>query len=239
MKFALIGYGRMGKAIEEEALKRGHDICAILRREDLPFTSAVFGNADAIIEFSHPGSAADNILAGIHAGIPVISGTTGWLDRFEEVCEKTLNLQGAFLHASNFSIGVNVTMAVNRYLGRIMNRLDAYNIALHEVHHIHKLDAPSGTAITLAEDLVKLLHNKHSWTCAPVAGEDQLLITSQREGEVPGTHVITWKSDIDAITLKHEAHNRRGFAQGAVIAAEWITGKKGIFTMRDVLNMNE
>ena len=236
-KIALFGYGKMGKAIERIALSRGHHICA--RINDGTETDP-WEEADVIIDFSLPEVAFGNIEKGLKAGIPVISGTTGWLDRYEEALELCQQQKGAFLYASNFSLGVNLFFALNSYLAQLMGARKEYRAELSETHHIHKLDAPSGTAITLAEDLIK--HTDYTGYSLVEEGKHpentrDLPIIAYREGEVPGTHHLTYSSEVDQVELIHTAHNRDGFALGAVIAVEWIQGKSGVFTMKDVLNL--
>lgn len=235
MKIALFGYGKMGKAIERIALSRNHEICA---RINVGTDTDPWEEADVIIDFSLPEVAFANIEKGLKAGIPVISGTTGWLDRYEEATRLCTKQNGAFLYASNFSLGVNLFFALNEQLAQLMGPRKEYQAKLTETHHIHKLDAPSGTAITLAEGVIK--HSAYS--DFHLEGEedkvpDSLPIESIREGEVPGTHQLIYYSEVDQIELTHTAHNRDGFALGAVIAAEWILGKTGVFTMKDVLNL--
>lgn len=238
MKIALVGYGKMGKAIEEIAIERGHEI--VLRSTSkTPITPEQLKNIDAAIEFSIPATVLNNIDLLLEAGIPTVVGTTGWNHALAAVGEKVSAKNGALLHASNFSIGVNIFFKVNEYLAKIMNKQEAYSCDMTEIHHMQKLDAPSGTAITLAEQIMANHDNYSAYYCKenneePV--ENGINITALREPEVPGTHIINYKSEIDTITIKHEAHNRKGFALGAVVAAEWIHDKKGVFTMQDVLN---
>lgn len=232
MKIALLGYGRMGQAIEKTAMERGHDIVI---RKDMEPLKMDLGLADVAIDFSHPNAAFENIVSCLEAGVPVVSGTTGWLDRYEEAktfCAKT---QGAFLYASNFSIGVNLFFNLNAYLSRMMRSLKDYDVALEEIHHVHKLDAPSGTAISLAEDILEQ-SEKDSWSLDKGSNKE-LFIGVKREGEVPGTHKVRYSSEVDSIEIKHTAHNRTGFALGAVVASEWLIGKNGVFSMSDVLNL--
>jgi 4-hydroxy-tetrahydrodipicolinate reductase len=232
MKFALLGYGRMGKAIEQIALDRGHQIvCKI----DKNLSEGKLHEADAAINFSIPDAAADNISSALNQRVPVVCGTTGWLDAYQQVTQTALEKNTAFLYASNFSVEVNLFFKLNKVLAQMMHPHKEYRASMEETHHIHKLDAPSGTAITLAEGI---LENSDliDWKLDEDA-KDSLSIQSYREGEVPGTHSIKYKSTIDDITIEHKAHNRKGFALGAVIAAEWIVGKKGIFKMDDVLNL--
>ena len=232
MKFALLGYGRMGKAIEQIALDRGHQIvCKI----DKNLSEGKLHEADAAINFSIPDAAADNISSALNQRVPVVCGTTGWLDAYQQVTQTSLEKNTAFLYASNFSVGVNLFFKLNKVLAQMMHPHKEYRASMEETHHIHKLDAPSGTAITLAEGIIEN-SDLIDWKLDEDA-KDSLSIQSYREGEVPGTHSIKYKSTIDDITIEHKAHNRKGFALGAVIAAEWIVGKKGIFKMDDVLNL--
>jgi len=237
MKIALIGYGKMGRMIEKIALQRGHEIvCKIDVDNTADFGSPEFASADVAIEFSVPTSAVANYRRAFDAGIPVVSGTTGWLSELGKVSGWVENERLKFLYSSNFSVGVNLFMAVNRYLARIIKSYPQYTPSEHEIHHIHKLDHPSGTAITLAEELVAEEGKLQGWTEDASKSADRLLITHEREGEVPGTHIITWDSEVDKISIKHEAKSREGFALGAVIAAEWLYERvPGIYTMRDVM----
>ena len=234
MKIALIGYGKMGRMIEKIALDRGHEIvCKIDVDNQSDFGSAEFASADVAIEFTTPKTAVGNIERSFAAGVPVVCGTTGWLeqmDHIKDLCEQT---NGALFYASNYSLGVNIFMAVNSYLAKIMNGFKQYDPTINEVHHIHKLDHPSGTAITLAEGIMSQLERKNAWT--EEADAEGLLITHQREGEVPGIHTITWDSAEDTISMRHEAKGREGLALGAVAAAEWLAGRQGFYTMADML----
>ncbi len=232
MNIALLGYGKMGKLIEKTALERGHKIVAI---KDIESPIQDYDQVDVAIDFSTPEIAADNILEGLQNGVPVISGTTGWLDRYKEVAETSENSGVAFLYASNFSLGVNVFFALNSYLARLMGPLDQYKVSMEETHHIHKLDAPSGTAITLAEGIIE--HTAYENWDSEESEHHTIPIKSERRGEVPGTHLIQYSSEVDDIEIKHTAHSRAGFALGAVVAAEWIIGKKGVYSMADVLNL--
>ena len=231
MKIGLLGYGRMGKAIEKIALERGHEI---VYKIDKDYNHGNLIKADVAINFSIPSAAVNNVIIALENSIPVICGTTGWLDHYKKVTQIALHKKTAFLYASNFSIGVNLFFKLNKTLAKIVQNQSDYKASVEEIHHIHKLDAPSGTAITLAEGILENSSLKQ-W-CQQDAGEDELEIKSIREGEVPGIHTIQYKSDIDSITIRHEAFDRKGFAYGALIAAEWIVGKKGIFKMDDVLN---
>ena len=232
MKFALLGYGKMGKAIEQIALERGHEIvCKI----DINLAEGKLQGADAAINFSIPNAAVDNITSALHQSVPVVCGTTGWLDAFPQVTRTVMENNTAFLYASNFSVGVNLFFKLNKILAQIMHPQKEYSVSIQETHHIHKLDAPSGTAISLAEGIIENTDLKQ-WKMNE-GTKDSITIQSYRKGEVPGTHNVKYESLIDEITIEHKAYNRIGFAQGAVIAAEWIVGKKGVFKMEDVLNL--
>ena len=233
MKIALLGYGKMGKVIEKIALERGHEI---VLKKDHDSTFAGIENADVAIDFSVPDSAVVNISECLNNGIPVISGTTGWLTDYPKMVELCNAKNGSFIYGSNFSLGVNVFFELNEYLAKMMANLKQYNVSMEEIHHTQKLDAPSGTAITLAEGVIK--HTDYAnWTLeTPISNE--IHIEAKRIENVPGTHSIFYDSEVDQIEIKHTAHSREGFALGAVIAAEWLVGKKGVFTMKDVLGLN-
>ena len=233
MKIALLGYGKMGKVIEKIALERGHEI---VLKKDHDSTFAGIENADVAIDFSVPDSAVVNISECLNNGIPVISGTTGWLTNYPKMVELCNAKNGSFIYGSNFSLGVNVFFELNEYLAKMMTNLKQYNVSMEEIHHTQKLDAPSGTAITLAEGVIK--HTDYAnWTLeTPISNE--IHIEAKRIESVPGTHSIFYDSEVDQIEIKHTAHSREGFALGAVIAAEWLVGKKGVFTMKDVLGLN-
>lgn len=233
MKIALVGYGRMGKIIDEIALKRGHEVVA--RLKETP-TAENLNNPDVVIEFSLPEVAFDNIKACLENKIPVICGTTGWLERKSEVEHLAVENETAFLYGSNFSLGVNLFFALNEKLADLMKNVDEYSCQLEEIHHIHKLDAPSGTAISLAEGIIKNNNKFDAWKLEETQ-EKNLGIFAIRENEVPGTHSVYYRSEVDEIEIKHTAYNRNGFALGAVVAAEWIKDKKGNFTMKDVLGL--
>lgn len=236
MKIALIGYGKMGKTIEQIALNRGHQIVSIVDiNNPEEFQSDNFKSADVAIEFTTPATAFDNYMKSFAAGVPVVSGTTGWLDRIGEIKEKCANEGKTFFYASNFSIGVNIFFALNKHLAKIMNNFPAYNVSMTETHHIHKLDAPSGTAITLAEGIIENIDRKDRWTLETADQPTDLPIHAIREGEVPGIHEITYESDVDYISIKHDAKSRAGFALGAVVAAEFTAGKTGFLGMDDML----
>lgn len=235
MKILLLGYGKMGKAIEEEATNRGHEIVFKIDQNNTEeLTVANIQQADVAIEFSRPEVAFENIKRCIDAGVPVISGTTGWLDKMDAVQTHCHEKGGAFLYASNFSIGVNLFFQLNKMLTKIMAPHNQYQPSMEEIHHTQKLDAPSGTAITLANGLLENQDQKISWSLSPT-NENQLAITAKRIDKVPGTHCISWDSEVDSIEIKHTAHSRKGFVVGALLAAEWIIGKKGCFGMEDVL----
>lgn len=237
MKIALIGYGKMGHEIERIARSRGHEIVAIIDRDNHDdFDSEGFASADVAIEFTAPAVAYDNIKEAFARGVKVVSGTTGWIaDREKEVKELCQN--GATLFwASNFSLGVAIFSAVNKYLASIMNRFENYDVSMTEVHHIHKLDAPSGTAITLAEQIVERLDRKNSWVSEQRENDGEIAIHSVREGEVPGIHSIRYDSEADSITITHDAKNRSGFALGAVLAAEFTASHKGLLGMNDMFD---
>ena len=235
MKIARIGYGKMGKTIEQIAIARGHEIVAridIDNQDD--FTSPEFKSADVAIEFSQPQSAMSNYRRAFAAGVKVVSGTTGWLDNMPEVkeaCEKG----NTFFYSSNYSLGVNIFFAVNKYLAHIMDGFANYEVSMEETHHIHKLDAPSGTAITLAEGIIENISRKKGWAEGVEPKTDEIGITSYRRDEVPGIHTIKYESDVDTITITHDAKSRAGFALGAVVAAEFIKDKTGFITMQDML----
>ena len=238
MKIALIGYGKMGKAIEEIALKRGHEIVLRVSIDNLEDNvPEKIQQADVAIEFTGPDSAYDNIIRCLGAGVPVVSGSTGWLERQEEVQQFCLAVNGAFLYASNFSVGVNIFFEVNKRLAGLMSAHPDYDVTITEVHHTQKRDAPSGTAITLAEGILEKIPRKKGWVNEISNNLDQLGIISERVDPAPGTHKIRYSSPIDDIEIIHTAHNRQGFATGAVLAAEFIRDKKGIFTMSDVLGL--
>jgi 4-hydroxy-tetrahydrodipicolinate reductase len=235
MKIALIGYGKMGHIIERIAKERGHEIVATIDINNMQdFDSASFRSADAAIEFTTPGTAVDNYLRCFKAGVPVVSGTTGWTKRMDEVKEACQKANGSFFYSSNFSIGVNIFFAVNKYLAKIMDSFKQYDVEMTETHHIHKLDKPSGTAITIAEQIIDNRSDKTGWALDKADSKDEIAIHAIREGEVPGIHEVRYTSAEDIITIRHEAKNREGFALGAVMAAEFIKGKKGIFGMNDL-----
>ena len=238
MNIALIGYGKMGKAIEEIALERGHSIVLKINDENLEdFTRDNVAKADVAIEFSGPHSAYENIKAIIDFGVPVVSGSTGWTERINEINNYCNEKKCAFLYASNFSVGVNIFFELNKKLASLIAPHTEYAVSMEEIHHTQKKDAPSGTAITLAEQILEQLSQKKKWVNQPSNDVAELPIISKREDPAPGTHSIKYSSSIDDIEIIHTAHNRKGFALGAVLAAEFINGKKGIFSMKEVLGI--
>lgn len=236
MKIALIGYGKMGKTIERLALEKGHQIVLKIDKENQDeLTAENLKKADVSIEFTQPESAFENVKTCLTAGVPVVSGTTGWLENLPKAKEICQTKGGAMLHATNFSIGVNIFFALNRYLAKMMEQQTQYDVQMEEIHHTQKLDAPSGTAITLAQGILSEISRKQKWVNQKTEDTSELSIISRRIDPAPGTHTITYSSQIDTITISHEAHSREGFALGALTAAEWIVGKQGFFKMQDVL----
>jgi 4-hydroxy-tetrahydrodipicolinate reductase len=236
MKAALIGYGKMGKAIEKILIERGHTIVSIIdidNQED--FQSEKFKSADVAIEFSTPSAAYDNYLKCFAAGVPVVAGTTGWLEQLDKIKAICENEGKTFFYAPNYSLGVNILFTVNNYLARLMNNFPQYDVSISETHHIHKLDAPSGTAIALADDILRQISRKNNWTLEQTGAPDNLHIEAIREGEVPGIHEITYDSAIDCIQIKHRSKSRLGLALGAVLAAEFTLGRNGFLGMNDML----
>lgn len=233
MNLLLVGYGKMGKIVEQMALRRGHTIAG---RIDVDNNAELDkATADVAIEFSHPDAAFDNVRRCIERGIPVVCGTTGWLSRKGEIEKLVAEGNGTFFYASNFSLGVNIFFKVNEYLARMMNAFPEYEISLDEIHHSEKRDAPSGTAITLAEGILRNVARKKKWTSAAGGNSEDIPISSFRIDQIPGTHVVKYASHIDDIEIKHTAHSREGFALGAVLVAEWIRGKQGCLTMDEFL----
>ena len=236
MKIALIGYGKMGKTIEQIALQRGHTISVIIdenNRND--FDSPAFKDSDVAIEFTSPASAFDNYMKCFESNVPVVSGTTGWLEKIDEIKKACQEDSQTFFYASNFSLGVNIFFELNKHLAKIMNQFPDYNVKMEEIHHIHKLDAPSGTAITLAEGIIESIDRKAKWNPEEEDSATDIAIHCIREGEVPGIHEIIYESEVDTISIKHDAKTRQGFALGAVIAAEFAHNKKGFLEMSDML----
>lgn len=233
MNILLIGYGKMGKVIESIALRRGHTIAGRIDIDNQDELNRV--NADVAIEFSHPDAAFSNVKRCLERNIPVVCGTTGWLSRKSEI-EKICDVyEGAFFYASNYSLGVNIFFKVNEYLAKMMNSFDQYDVRMDEVHHTEKKDAPSGTAISLAEGILRQVSRKKKWVNQDNGNDAELVIKSFRIAEVPGTHVVKYESAVDDIEIKHTAHSREGFALGAVMVAEWLPGKKGALSMDDYL----
>lgn len=238
MKIALIGYGKMGRAVEAQALARGHQILSRIDLENQDLLQAEhLGKADIALEFSTPRTAFDHIVCCFQAGIPVVCGTTGWLERWDEINALCRDMDQTLVYSSNFSIGVQLFFVINRRLAALMAGQPQYDIRIEEIHHTQKKDAPSGTAITLAEQILQQVPRKKRWVNHPSDRPEELLILSLREDPAPGTHKVCYSSPIDDIGLVHTAHSREGFAQGAVLAAEWALGRKGIFGMEDVLGL--
>ncbi len=246
MKIVLLGYGKMGQLIERFALKRGHEVVLIVdeqNRESIELED--IEDADVAIDFSTPHAALDNISLCFEANLPIVVGTTGWYENLEEVKQITLSSDQSLLYGSNFSIGVNVFFHINKMLAKAISPYKQYDVQVEEIHHIHKLDAPSGTAITIAEGILGEVDQKNSWVNSVegsgeevIAKPDELLIESLRIEEVPGTHTVLYSSEVDQIEFKHTAHSREGFALGAVIAAEWLQGKKGFFQVTEMFDFN-
>ena len=236
MKIALIGYGKMGKTIEKMAVEQGHQVVLKFDVDNFDeFTVENIKKADVAIEFTRPEGAAENIKKCIEAGVPVVCGTTGWLEKKPEVDALCKAKGSAFFYASNYSVGVNIFFALNKFLAKMMNEQPQYNLETEEIHHTQKLDAPSGTSITLAEGIIENISSKKEWVNNASKAKSKVPIISKRIDKVPGTHTINYQSAIDDIEIKHTAHSRAGFAGGAIQAAEWIIGKKGVFGMSDML----
>jgi 4-hydroxy-tetrahydrodipicolinate reductase len=236
MKIALLGYGKMGKEIEKIATERKHEISLLIDINNLhELTTENLKKADVAIDFSVPETAYTNIMACFKADIPIVSGTTGWLDRFDEVVAECKNNGKTFFYASNYSIGANVFFEINRRLAELMNRFPEYNATVEEVHHIHKLDAPSGTALTIAGDIIQHLDRKKKWQLNKSEHPEILQINSIRMGEVPGIHLVKYDSPVDFIEIRHSAKSRKGLALGAVLSAEYIYGKTGFYTMKEFM----
>jgi len=238
MKIAIIGYGKMGKMIEEVAVERNHSIVLKVNIDNTEdFTKENITKADVAIEFTGPSSAFENVKRCIEFGIPVVSGSTGWNDKIDVIKKLTLDKGGSFLHTSNFSIGVNIFFEINKKLAELMARQPEYDVSMVEIHHTQKLDAPSGTAVTLAEQILGRSASKSKWVNQPSSNKNELSIISERKDPAPGIHKVKYSSEIDDIEIIHTAHNRKGFALGAVMAAEFISNKKGVFTMDQVLGL--
>ncbi len=236
MKIALIGYGKMGKAIEKEAKHHSDTILVTIDSEaDWNKKSGLLPQADVAIEFSMPSTAVKNIIRCFDAGVPVVVGTTGWEKDFEKIRRDCLNRGQTLFTASNFSIGMNIFFEINKQLASLMNRFEEFDVGIDETHHIHKLDAPSGTAKTLAGQIVNILDRKARWISGSDAATEHLDVVSHREGEVTGTHTVTYSSEMEEIKITHSAFNRAVFAKGALTAAHWVRDKKGVFTMSDLL----
>lgn len=239
MKLGLLGYGKMGRAIEQVAQAQGLEIAWRISRDNrAELNIALLRQADVVIEFSRPEAAYEHVMLCLQAGVPVVCGTTGWNEQLAAAKSYCLEHKGAMLWASNFSIGVNLFFALNRYLAQLMEQRPEYSAALTEVHHIHKLDAPSGTALTLVNEIIANNIRSDGWVLSPtLPGPGDIPVTAIREGEVPGTHIVNWHSEVDDITIEHRAHSRMGFASGAVLAATWLHGRTGCFGMGDVLGL--
>ncbi|XOV95125.1 MAG: 4-hydroxy-tetrahydrodipicolinate reductase [Bacteroidota bacterium] len=237
MKIAIIGYGKMGKAIEELAIAAGHQISNIIDAENSDDIFSISPeNTDVAIEFSQPETAFSNIQTLLNQGVKVVAGTTGWLDKYDEIAELCNKKNGTFLYASNFSLGVNLFFKLNEWLANEMNNLEGFKVSMEEIHHIHKKDAPSGTAITTAEKIISKNKRYNSWVNASNATGDTIPIISLREDSVPGTHTVTYTSPLETIEVKHIAHDRKVFAQGVVKVSEWVATQRGILSISDFLN---
>jgi len=236
MKLAILGYGKMGKVIESIALERGHTVHLKVNSKNADFSIEELKECDVAIEFSSPDFVITNIYKCFEASVPVVIGTTGWYDSFEQIQNDCINQNQSLLHATNFSVGVNIFYEINKKLATLMNSNKQYNVAVEEIHHTEKLDAPSGTAITIAEGIISSIDDKNNWKNDLNVSNDEVGIESKRIANVPGTHIVKYESEIDIIEIKHEAKNRKGFGFGAVVAAEFIQNKKGIYTMKDVLS---
>lgn len=241
LKIGLLGYGKMGRAIESLAPQHGVEIAWRITRENRASASPEFlRQADVVIEFTRPDAAFENVMWCMQNGLSVVSGTTGWLDRLPEAQDFCRHNQGALLWASNFSVGVNLFFALNSFLARLMNTRPEYQASVTEVHHIHKLDAPSGTAVSLVNGIVAESDRYTGWVLTPKPAQPgEIPVTAVREEEVPGTHIIDWQSAVDEISIEHRANSRAGFASGAILAAKWLAGKRGVFEMKDVLGLGE
>ncbi|MFD2721725.1 4-hydroxy-tetrahydrodipicolinate reductase [Hymenobacter monticola] len=239
MKILLIGYGKMGQTIGALAAQRGHEIAGIVDLHTSPATIADFTPAtvDVAIEFTHPDSAFDNVAACLRQGLPVVCGSTGWLHHFEEATALTKELNGSLFYASNYSVGVNLFFHFNEYIAAKMNQFGGYDVAVREIHHTQKIDQPSGTALTTAEGIMRHFPAKKTWRNAAAESPAELAIISERTGDAVGTHIVTYTSDVDTLELTHAAHSREGFALGALLAAEWLPGRHGVFGMKELLGL--
>jgi 4-hydroxy-tetrahydrodipicolinate reductase len=239
MNLAIIGYGRMGHEIEAIALQRGHEVILTIDKNNLQELEGVkMKEVEAAIEFTFPESAVSNYMKCFNAGVPVVSGTTGWLEQLPKVITACEKANTGFFYASNFSLGVNLFFELNKQLAKMMQPFNDYNVRMNEIHHTKKLDAPSGTAISLAEGIIKEIPRYSKWVNSSIVEANELSLTSERIGEVPGTHEVFYRSEVDEITIRHEAFSRKGFALGAVVAAEFMQGKKGFYGMADLLKLN-
>lgn len=239
MKLAIIGYGRMGHEIEAIAIQRGHQVVLTIDKDNMhELDGEKIKTVDVAIEFTFPESAVQNYMKCFNAGIAVVSGTTGWLEHKPKVIETCKNKNAGFFYASNYSLGVNLFFELNKHLAHLMAPFTDYSVRVNEIHHTRKLDAPSGTAITIGEGIIGEIPSKEKWVNAKEVKSNELSITSERIGDVPGTHEVFYESDVDAILIRHEAFNRKGLALGAVVAAEFMKGKKGIYGMADLLKLN-
>ncbi|OGX88427.1 4-hydroxy-tetrahydrodipicolinate reductase [Hymenobacter lapidarius] len=239
MKILLIGYGKMGQTIAALAAQQGHEIAGIVDRHatQLNITDFTPATVDVAIEFTHPDSALANITACLRQGIPVVCGSTGWLHHFDEAQALTQELGGSLFYASNYSVGVNLFFHFNEYMAAKMHQFGGYDVAVREIHHTHKIDQPSGTALTTAEGIIRHFPGKTSWRNAPAEATTELAVISERSGEVVGTHIVRYTSAVDTLELKHEAHSREGFALGALLAAKWLPGRVGVFGMKELLDL--
>jgi 4-hydroxy-tetrahydrodipicolinate reductase len=239
MKLLLIGYGKMGQAIEAQARARGHQIAGIVdpTRPEVRITDFDASTVDAAIEFTHPDAAFANVMACLKQGLPVVCGSTGWLHHFAEAKALTQQTGGALFYASNYSVGVNLFFHFNEYIAAKMHQFGGYDVQVREIHHTQKVDQPSGTAITAAEGILRHFPGKKTWRNEAASSPQELAILSEREGQVVGTHIVTYSSEADSIELKHEAHSRDGFVQGALLAAEWLPGRRGVFGMKELLGL--
>ena len=239
MKILLIGYGKMGQTIANLATQRGHEIAGIvdLHASQQAITDFTPATVDVAIEFTHPDSAFANVAACLRQGLPVVCGSTGWLHHFDEATVLTQELHGSLFYASNYSVGVNLFFHFNEYLAAKMHQFGGFDVAVREIHHTQKIDQPSGTALTTAEGIMQHFSNKTTWRNAPAESPAELAVISERTGEVVGTHIVTYTSAVDTLELKHEAHSREGFALGALLAAEWLPGRQGVFGMKELLDL--
>jgi 4-hydroxy-tetrahydrodipicolinate reductase len=235
MKVAIIGYGKMGHEIEQVLLSRGHSVALIIDQDNVhDLCAEKLADVDVAIEFTTPATAYSNVRTCIECGTPVVSGTTGWHEQLAELQELCREKNSTMIWSSNYSLGVNITFRLNRYLAELMNRFNSYNVAIEEIHHTQKKDAPSGTAISLANDILARVERKENWVNEPTTDSKAIEITSLREGTVPGTHTVTYLSDDDKIEIKHTLFSRRALALGAVVAAEFVAPRKGVFTIDDL-----